>query len=183
MPAVSDVVREVAETLEIDQPVVDLFARRLIDAYMLPKSRGRAIAEADASHVAWLVIAVLATEKSRDAPRVAQVYGAMPVMVDTKLLGHPWFTLTEPGPTFHDIITRMIEFETSDEPRSRAYIGDIVVNRSWPEATIRWPDGREALFAPADAEPRAMKAMRVESRISELHLVTLGVRLSIFKQP
>ena len=183
MPAVSDVVRKVAQTLEIDQPVVNLFARRLIDASMLPKSLGRAIAAADASHVAWLVIAVMATEKSRHAPRAAQVYGAMPVTGSTNPRELPWDPHTEQGSTFHDVITRLFEDETSVMPESQVQDGEIVVNRSWPEATIRWTDGGETRFAPVGAKPRSKKAMRVDSRISGIDRVVLGVWPKLFKQP
>lgn len=74
---ISGLVKVIADMTGIPHSVVSLYARRLTDAGLLPKSRGRRYAQASPEHAAVLIIAMLSTDHPADAPRNVQKYAFM----------------------------------------------------------------------------------------------------------
>ena len=77
MAKISELVKAIADVTGFPHGVVNLYARRLTDAGLLPKSRGRRYAQASPEHAAVLIIAMLSTDQPADAPRIVQKYGSM----------------------------------------------------------------------------------------------------------
>ncbi len=76
MAKISGLVKAIADATGCPHSVVKLYARRLTDAGLLPKSSGRRYAQASPEHAAVLIIAMLSTDQPADAPRNVQKYGS-----------------------------------------------------------------------------------------------------------
>lgn len=77
MVAVSELVEDVAEVLNQPRESVSAYARALIDAGLLPKSRGRAVAHVERAHVIRLFLAVALAPKIKSAARTVEQYAAL----------------------------------------------------------------------------------------------------------
>lgn len=77
MASVSELVEDVAEIMSERVETVNAYARALIDAGMLPKSRGRAVAQVEIEHIVKLFLAVAISPKIKDAPEEVQKYFSM----------------------------------------------------------------------------------------------------------
>lgn len=66
MASVSELVEDVAEIMQERVETVNAYARALIDAEMLPKSRGRAIAQVGVEDIVTLFLAVALAPKIKD---------------------------------------------------------------------------------------------------------------------
>ena len=77
MASVAQLVKRIAEVTEANEGTVRLYARQLLEDYILPGSVGRRVAQVEPLHVALLLIAVMTLGKARDATRYVRVFGNM----------------------------------------------------------------------------------------------------------
>lgn len=74
MASVSQLVEAVSTVTMTERKTVNAYARALIDAGVLPKSRGRAIAHVNGEHVAKLVLAIALKSTIADAAEMVDMY-------------------------------------------------------------------------------------------------------------
>lgn len=77
MTSVSQLVDLLARVTGISEDLISRHARYLIDAKILPKSKGRTIAKVSPKHAFKLLIAATATDRPADAPRIVERYWTM----------------------------------------------------------------------------------------------------------
>ncbi len=82
MTSVSQLVDLLARVTGISENLISRHARYLIDAKILPKSRGRTIAKVSPKHAFKLLIAATATDRSSDTPRIVSRYWNMTLSGD-----------------------------------------------------------------------------------------------------
>lgn len=77
MATISELVDDVAHVMREPREVVNTYARALLDADLLPKSRGRAIAQAEPVHIIRLFLVIALRPKIKDAAATVMHYGAL----------------------------------------------------------------------------------------------------------
>ena len=82
MPSVSELVEDVAEAMDEPIGTVSAYARALIDAGELPKSRGRAVAQVSYRDIATQFTAVTLEPKVKDTATVVAKYLSLPNNID-----------------------------------------------------------------------------------------------------
>ncbi len=76
MARISELIEATAKATELDQDLVSLYARRLTDAGILPKSSGRRYAQASPEHAAALLIALWATDRPTEGAAMVRALTA-----------------------------------------------------------------------------------------------------------
>lgn len=79
MSSVSEIVEDVAEVVDMPHDSVAAYARALINEGMLPKSKGRAVAQTETVHIVRLFFAVVLEPKVKDVAECIKQYGALRV--------------------------------------------------------------------------------------------------------
>ncbi len=74
MPTLSELTRAISRVVRIPEKDVALYARRLREAGLLPKSAGRSHPPVDHRDCARLVTALLASDNARNAPDAVRAY-------------------------------------------------------------------------------------------------------------
>ncbi|WP_127088315.1 hypothetical protein [Aquabacter cavernae] len=77
MASVSQAVEAISVVTMTEEKTVNVYARALIDAGVLPKSRGRAIAHVRGEHVAKLLLAIALKPTIKEAAKVVEAYSEL----------------------------------------------------------------------------------------------------------
>ncbi len=134
MAKVSRLVEVIAKGINEPPEVVGLYARKLIDAGLLPKGRGSRSGWAGPEHAATLLLALLATERPTDGPTRVRELGALPQNGATGEI------------TLLDALTQHVEAaaDINYESWHALHYAQISVDRGEvPGALIRWAGDRQ----------------------------------------
>ena len=142
MPSVSELVEDVAVFMDERVETVNAYARALIDAGLLPKSRGRAVAQVTHADIVKLLTAVALQPKIKDAAETVYVY----LSIDT------WFVPVPAEPHFRSSAGEWLEAmlakllcdaKTQDEKNDWAKVIDQEISfvSNWPEILISGFEG------------------------------------------
>jgi hypothetical protein len=134
MPSVSELIEDVADIMSVPREGVSAYARAMIDDGLLPKSRGRAVAQVEPVHVCRLFIAVAVGPKLRDTVDTVTRYenlvlGGVPESL-------PKFREME---RFGEVMAMVFEnlMSTKDPQERKPWLeGRIEIILNWPEAMI-----------------------------------------------
>lgn len=137
MASVSELVEDVAEVMQEPVETVSAYARALIDAGLLPKSRGRAIAQVTVEHIVKLFLAVAIAPKIKDAATEVSRYFNMkrPGITDD----FPESMKGIAGAELCDLVETIlgpVEDEEAFEFRKRCFNSRIALTLNWPEIEI-----------------------------------------------
>ncbi|WP_428927864.1 hypothetical protein [Marinibacterium sp. SX1] len=144
MTTVAELVADVAEIMKERPETVNAYARALIDAGDLPKSRGRAIAHVEIEHIVKLVLAVAMTPRIKDASSEVRKYfdmrrpGVTPSFPE-KLQGRA-------GDELCDLVRTILSYDedaSEDEKdfRHQCLDATITITLNWPEIEIHIRNG------------------------------------------
>lgn len=138
MASVSELVEDVAEVMQEPVETVNAYARALIDAGLLPKSRGRAIAQVTVREIVVLFTAVCLEPKIKEAAETVEKYLAM------KLAGVPDGAPTHISFTAGEYLMGLFA-SIQTQPQADEVIGlrkkaidtEIVFVRNWSEIEVK----------------------------------------------
>ncbi len=136
MFAVSELITDVADVMEVPRETVNAYARALIDAALLPKSRGRAVAIAEPVHIIRLFMAVALAPKIRETAEVVERYGAL------KAGGIPddWPISSSDLESFLVDIWTVVMTNDDEAARPVYREANIEFVENWDEVTVRFPE-------------------------------------------
>lgn len=149
MASVSELVEDVAEVMQEPVETVNAYARALIDAGLLPKSRGRAIAQVTRLHIVSLFAAVCLEPKIKDAAETVEKYLSLRLAgVPEGAPKHISFSAGEYLTSLFEVIHTHPKGEDSKAARKTAINVNISFVRNWPEIEIQsgGEDGGATLF-------------------------------------
>lgn len=138
MPSVSELVEDIAEIMKEAPESVNAYARALIDAGLLPKSRGRAIAQVTPLDIVTLFSAVCLEPKIKDAAETVSKY--LGLRVAGVPLGAPSKISFTAGDYLAALATTILtDVEAEDDKKSKktAFDSNIVFCRSWPQIEVK----------------------------------------------
>lgn len=140
MPSVSELVEDVAVLMGEQVETVNAYARALIDAGELPKSRGRAVAQVTHAHIVKLITAVALEPKIKDAAETISHY----LSIDS------WYVPGRADPNFRSsagewleamMANILVDAKTEDDKTNwwRVIVQQIAFETSSPEFTVSRP--------------------------------------------
>lgn len=142
MASVSQLVEEVAKIMREPTESVNAYARALIDAGQLPKSRGRAIAQVSPRDIVALFTALCLEPKIKDAGETVRSY------LDMRQAGVPSGAPAGLSMTAGEALTELAAWilgqakdRCTPEERKAAFGFQITFVQNWPEITVRDEDG------------------------------------------
>jgi hypothetical protein len=156
MASVSELVEDVAEVMKEPVETVNAYARALIDAGLLPKSRGRAIAQVTRLHIVTLFSAVCLEPKIKDAAETVEKYLSLRLAgVPEGAPKHISFSAGEYLTAVFEVIHTRPNGEDNKAARKKAINTNILFVRNWPEIEIQsgGEDGGATLFRFKDGNP------------------------------
>lgn len=133
MASISELVCDVSDVMGEPRETVTAFARALIDAGDLPKSRGRAIAQVSDEEIAKLMVIVALSPKIKDASKTLNRYWAM-----TPRAGGPLSDLTFGTWLASMVATIFNEAADESERDARKAMFDHTIHliETWPQAEV-----------------------------------------------
>jgi len=158
MLSVSGLVDILARVTDMPEDMISRIARRLIDASILPKSRGRSIAGVTSLHAFQLLIACAATDKPSEAPEIVKLYSDMTLMggytAEYKNFGDEGALLIKEACNFNPEVWRALTY------------GYVRVRRHFPGGSIKEGGGQEVDYLPQDFDLRPVPTrVQIEARI------------------
>ena len=182
MVSVSDLIKDVADVTGERPEAVNAYARALIDAGLLPKSRGRAIAHIDLVHVIRLVAAIALEPKIKDTAEIVSSHLGQTNAIAPESAPPSLQTTAEQA--LIDWLRILFVDPTSEKDKShRVQVrgSEIFFVRSWRVTGIRATraDGNTTttLFAKgSDHPPRWHGHVKRETAISGAAFAMLGLK-------
>lgn len=124
--SIAELCEWLAARVGLPKEEVQLYARRLLDAGRLQKSRGRWVYQADTKDFVLLVIALAGAARSTEANLTVETHA-----FGVKKGSEGW------GPS---LVERLAE------PETRARVASVALNRTTGETTIYFRDGTTEIF-------------------------------------
>lgn len=158
MLSVSQLVDLLARVTDISEDLISRHARYLIDAKILPKSKGRTIAKVSPKHAFQLLIVAAATDRPADAPDIVARYWAMTL----------WGSYTAGYHTFGEhgafLIREASKFNC--DIWKKLSIGYIRIQRHHPGGSIKEDLGEPIRYLPKDFDRDSERPLvRIEAEI------------------
>jgi len=143
MATISQLVEDIADVMREAPETVGAYARALIDAGLLPKSRGRAIAHAEPVHIIRLFLAVALQPKIKDAAAVVEKYGSL--ILGGVPDGFPDSVKRDRLEDFLAELWTVLMTAGQSELRDQYRESEIEIVESWPEVSVRLPGGGKTI--------------------------------------
>lgn len=174
--SVSEAVAAVSDFLDEEYQTVNQYARQLINAGMLPKSRGRAIATVSTAQLMRLVLAVALRPKYAETAKLTRKYWGL------KLDGVPESAPSNLKQTVGGFLTSAANLLGADpakleaearQLRENERAAEIEVITSWPAVIHRTPGAGQIVFAAGGVHGHWQGHVKRSVTISGLGLLEL----------
>lgn len=168
MASVSELVEDVAVVMNERRETVTAYARALIDGGILPKSRGRAVAQVNDTHIVALFCAVAIAPKIKDTADVVERYLSMrgagvPECAPDSIKG----TAGQYLETLLGIIWGAVDKSDEDavELRRAAWDAKITFVLNWEEIEIHIPGVDHKIFKFDGGKPQSWETFHKRATI------------------
>jgi len=152
MASVSQLVEDVANIMNEPRETVNAYARALLDAGILPKSAGRAIAQVRLIDIVALFTAVCLQPKIKDVAQAVEKYLNMKMQgVNDAAPDHLKFSAGQYLCSFVEILFERPDDSEGREGRNKLKLQEIVFVQSWPEIMVKDKDGVIVRFSTKSA--------------------------------
>ncbi len=176
MLSVSALIDLLARVTDIPQDIISRHARSLIDGNILPKSRGRTIATVSPENAFQLLIALGATDRPSDAPRIVERYWNMtPLGLITAGYNnfgeHGAFLISEASKFNYDVWTKLSD-------------GYIQIERHYPGGSIKEGRKEPLRYLPADSSRDGKRpGFLIEAKIHGINILIVAAGLAGMSYP
>jgi hypothetical protein len=142
MASVSQLVEDVARIMGEPRETVNAYARAMLDAGILPKSAGRAIAQVRLIDIVALFTAVCLQPKIKDVAQEVEKYLNLKMQgVNDEAPDHLKFSAGQYLCAFLEILFERPKDAEGRDGRNKVKLQEIVFVQSWPEITVRDQEG------------------------------------------
>jgi hypothetical protein len=132
MPTVAELAQDVSDVIIEPVEMVKAYARALIDAGDLPKSRGRAVAQVSYRDIVTLLTAVALEPKIKDASQTVAQFLSMDNRQGNRLQKRKWVTA---GDWLEQFAAKVLNFDRLDVPYF-LLVHEITFYRARPQVIV-----------------------------------------------